>query len=142
WLCFRFSTFESLPKNMSESPKLVHQKGDPYRAKGECLRYCSNAIFQGFAAEKTRAVFSRKLAPQRPLGRARLATAINRANAGEAVWTAGPTDAGRHLGSRESAAESGGAQRAQVPCDPNPGVAAQAPRSDFGRWHQRVIPAS
>ena len=62
--------------------------------------------------------------------------------AGAAVWKAIPTDAGRQPGSRESAAESGGAQRSKVPFDPNPGVAAQALRSDFGRWHQRVIPAS
>jgi len=88
------------------------------------------------------AVFSRKSAPQRPLGRARFATAINRVNAGAAVWKAAPTDAGRQPGSRESAAESGGAQRSKVPFDANPGVAAQALRSDFGRWHQRVIPAS
>jgi hypothetical protein len=59
---------ESLAKNMGESPKLVHQKGDPYRTKGVLLTYCRKMIFQDFAAGKTPAVFGRKLALARPRG--------------------------------------------------------------------------
>jgi hypothetical protein len=66
-LGFRSRLSNQWQKIMGESPNLVHQKGDPYRTKGAQLRYCKNAIFQGFAERRTGALFNRKLALHRAL---------------------------------------------------------------------------
>src|SRR5215469_7804316 len=65
----RFShvwAFESPTKNMCESPKLVHQKGDPYRTKGALLTYCQLAIFQGFGVMQKQSCCGPRTAAARP----------------------------------------------------------------------------
>jgi hypothetical protein len=47
---------------MCESVNLVHQKGDPYRTKGEELTYCQIAVFQAFGGAKKQPPFGPKLA--------------------------------------------------------------------------------